>query len=234
MTIDNIGGDVVVANVQTIAVDAHEVNRASIPPEVRLQNIHEVAEEVHQRLDRFEVAHAHFLKIGRAHKFTDAFALLEDDASGIHRELVNASFERLGLGLASVAAASDVKVSATANANVNANANANANVIVDAASNVMHVKHNISVKALQEKNLAERAHGWRDALLRRRRAIVYVRLVVATLAIAFAAPIETRSLWRRAVTGPLVLVPIAMPDSDMRQYANESDLPSLHEEQALR
>jgi hypothetical protein len=50
--------------------------------------------------------------------------------------------------------------------------------------------------------------------LYRGRGFACVQLVVATFAIVFAAPIETRSMLRRSVAGPLIMMPIVMHESD--------------------
>jgi hypothetical protein len=84
-------------NRQTMDLDVEPPHRESLSPEERLQNIHEVVEVVSDRLDRFETDHFRFLQIGRAYKFSDSFALLEEDDSGLNRQLVDASYLRMGV-----------------------------------------------------------------------------------------------------------------------------------------
>lgn len=189
-------------NLQTIDGDVSAPHRVVISAEVRAQNIHECAEEVHHRLDRFEVAHARFLQIGRAQKFTDAFVLLEDDASDVNRQWVNASFARMGLTLSLPSAD-------TTESNQD-----NTVAPVTAAVNDSTFNPQPSFVTSHRSNNDITAQGfWRDIGLLRGRGFTYVQLVVAACAIVFAAPIETRVIFGRSITGPLILAPIVASES---------------------
>jgi uncharacterized tellurite resistance protein B-like protein len=207
------------ANLQTLDVDVHDAHRESISPELRLQNIHEVTQEVHHRLDRFEVAHSRFLQIGRAQKFTDAFVLLEDDPSDLNRQLVDASCARMGLDLslasAGVEAVTGVMLEVQA-----------VEAFEDAVGNDIESHELITVPMASSSNadaftVLVNREGQAESMglsrawgLYRGRGFACVQLVVATFAIVFAAPIETRSMLRRSVAGPLIMMPIVMHESD--------------------
>ena len=201
-------------NLQTIEVDASDLHRESIPPEVRLQNIHEVAEEVNHRLDRFEVAHYRFLQIGRSQKFSDAFVLIEDEASDPNRQLVDASYARLGLDFSSAEVAvaepvvfDDVSLLHTATAS---NSDSAGNVAVIAPVAEQMGDKSLLVDSVSQITLAAKTHRSGDARLSRARGFVYVQLIVATFATAFAEPIETRTTLGRSVTGPLLMAPVVL------------------------
>jgi len=220
-------------NLQTMDVDVDDTHRESISPEVRLQNIHEVTQEVHHRLDRFEVAHSRFLQIGRAQKFTDAFVLLEDDLSDLNRQLVDASCARMGLDLSltneGVGTATGVMLEAQA-----------AEAFEDAVGNDVESHEVITVPMasssdadaftvlVNREGQAERMGLSRAWGLYRGRGFACVQLVVATFAIVFAAPIETRSMLRRSVAGPLIMMPIVMRESneqrDVEPFSAQGDL----------
>lgn len=202
------------ANVQTLDVEASDVHRESIPPEVRLQNIHEVAEEVNHRLDRFEVAHSRFLQIGRTQKFNDEFVLIEDDDSAMNRQLVNASFARMGLDFSS----SEMNVETAASPDLTAEV-----PDVPTSQDTQEVKETenakdadvapVTVTGRHEHFPVQQGRS-RDVGLSRGRGFVYVQLVVATLTIVFAAPIETRMTLGRLVTGPLIVMPVLSSEQE--------------------
>ncbi len=208
----DLGG--VDVNVQTMDVDASDLHRESISPEVRLQNIHEVAEEVNQRLDRFEVAHSRFLQIGRTQKFNDEFVLIEDDASAMNRQLVNASFARMGLDFSS----SEMDVETAASTDL-----APEMPGVPTSQDTQEVKEiddaedaDVAPVAVTERHqhLAVQQGRSRDVGLSRGRGFVYVQLAVAALTIVFAAPIETRMTLGRLVTGPLIVMPVLSSEQE--------------------
>jgi uncharacterized tellurite resistance protein B-like protein len=208
-SIDVSGTDV---NLQAVDVDVDDTHLESISPELRLQNIHEVAQEVHHRLDRFEVAHSRFLKIGRAQKFTDAFVLLEDDLSDLNRQLVDAPCARMGLDLSLVSeeveAIPDVMLAVQ---DVAAFEDAAGNVAVSHVATAAPTPSSPNADRfsvlVNREHQAERMVPSRAWGLYRGRSFACVQLVVATFAIVFAAPIETRSMLRRTVAGPLITAP---------------------------
>ena len=192
-------------NLQVIGADAGGLRREILPPVVRAQNLQEVVGTVNLRLDRFEVDHFSFLQIGRAQKFTDDFVLIEEDVMGLNRQFVNASFTRMGLDLSQASTSSNsVPVTAKGTTHVTA-----AN---DSATATWRVA------GLGQYPGRARARGF-----------VYVQWVVATLAILFAAPIDTRTALRRAVAGPLVVMPMLMPELYEQGQAQASELPTAQQ-----
>jgi len=217
----------VAVNLQTLDVEVGGVNRATIPPEIRAQNIHDIVEDVHHRLDRFEVAHSQFLQIGRAQKFTDAFVLLEDDSLDVNRQLVNASFARMGIAFPDAAAedgadASDRRLVTPA---VEAPSVVQAAGGADATTPFSNEAS--SAKRARPQVTTNRPGLWREAGLWRGRGFVYVQLVVAALGAAFAAPIETRVILSRSMTGPLILMPVLTPEFIEQRNLFESEQSSV-------
>jgi uncharacterized tellurite resistance protein B-like protein len=211
-------------NLQTFDVNASDVNRAVIPPEIRLQNIHEVAEEVHGRLDRFEVEHFRFLQIGRAHKFTDTFELLEDDPADVNRQLINDSYARMGIA---VVASADSSESSTdldvSSASTDAVSVPMAGVDGGVPSEAQSDK---PLRSVSDQPMFREHVFWRKMGLWRGRAFVYVQLVVATMGIVFASPIETRLVLGRTTAGPLLVAPILTPEFIEQPKLFESELTS--------
>ena len=227
------------ANVQTLDVEAFDMHREAIAPEVRLQNIHEVAEEVNHRLDRFEVAHSRFLQIGRAQKFNDAFVLMDDDASDMNQQLVNASFARLGLefsmtdaGVGAEALPDAAKEQgAKEQKDVPPNGHHGATLPVEAAADVQSLSTDgVLIAPVDRATFATKRGRSGDAALLRGRGFVYVQFMVAAFAIAFAAPIETRMTLGRSVTGPLIMLPVLTSEPIEQSNVFESELASVREQ----
>lgn len=217
-------------NLQSIDVQASDQHRETLPPEVRLQNIYEVAEEVNHRLDRFEVAHSSFLQIGRTQKYTDDFVPIESESSDTNRQLLNASYARLGLEFSvfSTADSSSTSVSESAadtksdigpsDAPSDGGEISPLNAVSSSsATSAMPVDHAI-VRFQRPRS------GQANLGLYRARGFAYVQVVVAVFAIAFAAPIEKRSLFGRSTAGPLVAAPTAKPESIELHHVIESEL----------
>jgi len=234
-----IGGDGTGVNLQAIDVDADGTHREAISPEVRAQNIQEVAEEVNHRLDRFEVDHFRFLQIGRTQKFTDAFVPIAHDASDLNRQLVDESFARLGLGVSLVDTSSAVpSVSEVEAAPAPALALASQDTAVVPAVSVAKAAPPLSQKEApaahtNRRSSATKEHrfgGQAGLGLYRGRGFAYVQLAVAAFAVAFAAPIDTRTALGRSITGPLIMMPTLVPGANERRHALESELSSAQGE----
>jgi uncharacterized tellurite resistance protein B-like protein len=225
------------ANLQSLDVDASELHRETISPEVRLQNIHEVAEEVNHRLDRFETAHFSFLQIGRAQKFNDAFVLIEDDASDMNRQLVNASFARLGLAFSSAQTdaggdadvALEVQESEKEDRNVHDGQEGTVVTVAAVAHLEVPTANAVATRSVNPVHVVHKRGRSREAGVLRGRGFVYVQWAVATFAIAFAAPIETRMTLGRSVMGPLITVPALTPELIDERNLFESELSSVQE-----
>jgi hypothetical protein len=72
-----------------------------------------------------------------------------------------------------------------------------------------------------QKRLVTKDRGVAGLAFYRGRGFVYVQLVVAAFAIAFAPSIATRSALGRSVAGPLITVPIFMPELNQQHNASE-------------
>ena len=232
-----IGGDGAGVNLQAIDVDADGTHREAISPEVRAQNIQEVAEEVNHRLDRFEVAHSQFLQIGRTQKFTDAFVPIEHDASDLNRQLVDESFARLGLGGSLVDTSSAVpSVSEVEAAGVPAPALASQDTAAPAVSVAKAAsplpQKDPSAAHTNRRSAATKEHRFGQAGLGlyRGRGFAYVQLAVAAFAVAFAAPIDMRTVLGRSATGPLIVIPPLVSGANERRHELESELSSAQGE----
>lgn len=232
-----IGVDGAGVNLQAIDVDADGTHREAISPEVRAQNIQEVAEEVNHRLDRFEVAHSQFLQIGRTQKFTDAFVPIEHDASDLNRQLVDESFARLGLGGSLVDTSSAVpSVSEVEAAGVPAPALASQDTAAPAVSVAKAAsplpQKDPSAAHTNRRSAATKEHRFGQAGLGlyRGRGFAYVQLAVAAFAVAFAAPIDMRTVLGRSATGPLIVIPPLVPGANERRHVLESELSSAQGE----
>jgi uncharacterized tellurite resistance protein B-like protein len=199
-------------NRQTIEQEANRTTRETLTPEVRAQNIHQVVEGVNHRLDRFETEHHRFLQIGRAQKFTDDFVLIEDDASDANRQFVNESYTRLGL--ANTAADSStstqtalIQKQAGLIESVRASsADASSQSLMPSAS--AQALHAVANAASGQRWAALPGYAGKVKWVNRRRGFNYVQVVVATLAIIFAAPIGTQTISARSTAGALIKMPI--------------------------
>ncbi len=222
-TLDSDGFD---TNWQAVVIDRVDSHREVITPEVRAQNIHEVVEAVHHRLDRFETDHFSFLQIGRAQKFTDAFVLLDDDDSEINRQLVDESYLRMGLADASKDHSLSVQelggqsmqepVSPAAD-------QSDAQAVSSASAAVEHSNAHDDVSSPKFTGL----RLFRGKANLHVRGFTYVQWVVASVTIAFAAPIASHADFSRVVTGPLIAAPVVLPvldDSSVDETLELADL----------
>jgi uncharacterized tellurite resistance protein B-like protein len=204
------------ANRQTMDADAVGLHREALDPEVRAQNIHEVVGVVNLRLDRFEVDHHRFLQIGRAQKFTDDFVLVEEDASSVNRQLVDASFVRMGIEFSSETLFADAddmdgkaglsKMGEVSKVNVG-----NVPAVIQAAE-----WHGVES---QNANRLGDSHFFNGTarLTARYRKFAYVQFFVATVALVFAAPISTKTTFGRAFAGPLITESAPVSELEERQ-----------------
>lgn len=191
------------ANRQAVVVDEKGTRREVIAPEVRAQNIHEVVEVVRHRLDRFETDHLSFLQIGRAYKFTDAFVLLDDDGTEINRQLVDVSKDpssfAQGQGVQSMQEPLSHAVEQTK------------------AQAELNLPATLECSSARDDVGPPKTTGWRLFRGRanlRARGFICVQWVVASVTIAFAAPIASHADFKRVVAGPLIAVPVVLPVLD--------------------
>ena len=196
-------------NRQTLDSALEQPHREALSPEERLQNIHEVVEVVSDRLNRFETDHLRFLQIGRAFKLSDSFALFDEDDSGLNRQLVDASYQRMGVHFEGAQEAETALASKSGDGDVS--------VDLDATPEA-HVGDRVNGRAIAAHSVMNEVNSTKStspsggqAWLWRGRGFVYVQLVVASMTLAFASPTETQGLKRREVIGPLWVVPALVP-----------------------
>ncbi len=233
-------------NVQTIEAEPEIANRVQFDAQAQLKNIHEVVEEVHARLDKFERDHFSFLQIGRAHRFDDSFALLGEDTSSANWQMLDASFTRMGLNAVDAptgnsktplpathglpVAELDVPVSTTAvsvespqvASSFSSDSSSSSECLGDAAD--ASVMPEVRKPSMQTQTSAfgksTRASG--AALLWQRAVKVsYAKLLFGCAAVAFASPIDIQTPVRRVVAGPLVVLP-ATSDALVQRFPNEN------------
>ncbi len=225
-----IDTDAMEVNRQAVQVDVLGTHTESIDAEVRAQNIQEVVGKVNKRLDHFEAVNFSFLQIGRAQKFTDDFVLIEEDASGVNRQLLDTSFSRMGLAV-------DVaQIGSGATSTLAANSAA-------VSLNAQGASHGQSVQSLTRRSLlneagviqVEAGKSWGGlrlyrgdaALMTRQFVFPYKQVAVALVAIVFATPIYTRPAQSRDVVGPLVMLHKPAPELREHQQALDAELVDL-------
>ena len=235
-------------NDQLIETDAAEVNRQvvevdavgpyteTIEVEVRAQNIQEVVGQVNKRLDHFEATNFSFLQIGRAQKFTDDFALIEEDASGPNRQLLDTSFSRRGIavdatqtgsGVAS-ASADGFVVTIDAQAPIRGQAAPSSTSFFSRKDDgLISVKAGRSDPQNDKSSAGLRLYSGDASLITRPFVFPYKQVAVALAAIVFATPIYTRPAQSRGVAGPLVMLQERTPDVLEHQHALDTELADL-------
>jgi uncharacterized tellurite resistance protein B-like protein len=231
--IDASAGDF---NRQVIEVDLVEPHTETIEVEVRTQNIHEVVGQVNKRLDNFEAENSSFLQIGRAQKFTDEFVLIENDPSGVNRQLLDTSFSRM---MITVDAAQTESGAASAVDNfevlaIDVHASICGQVTLGFTSFFSRKDDGlISGKASRsdrhnDKLLMDlRPYIGNVSLITRQFVFPYKQVAVALAAIVFATPIYTRPAQHREVAGPLVMLHEFAPQLREHQQALDTELADL-------
>lgn len=223
-------------NLQSIDSEAGITNRVQIDAQAQLKNIHEVVEEVQGRLDKFERDHFRFLQIGRAQRYDDAFALVEDDASADNWQMIDASFARMGLGGADTSAvisnppclpahvvysAGTVTPAQAASGNLSdvvaTSWSDNSHDVADAQCAADALVNGAQATALLPAK--QRSQGlvmtWKQAA-----KVSYVKLLFGCAAVAFASPIDIQKPERRAVSGYLVMLP-SSPDVLAQRFPHQ-------------
>lgn len=162
------------------------LNRALVASEDRMQNIQEVTHEVGYRLDHFERDNLEFLQVGRAQRYDDSFALMDEGGSAPNRQWVDATTTRLGLGIFAQKSSSS--------ANKEAALRLPSDSTADASSKPRQYQPFVYA-------------GVAFAVPRRLSRLNYVQLMTAFLILTFAAPISTQTLSARVAVGRLISLP---------------------------
>jgi uncharacterized tellurite resistance protein B-like protein len=219
------------ANRQQLEVDAFGGHRENLDPEVRAQNIQEVVGQVNKKLDHFERSNTSFLAIGRAQKFTDDFVPIQEETSGVHRLLVDASFARMGLaslasnlvdavgtppGTPATPSSITIQTKPTASDSVNSSTSLN-----DSLS------QGIVFPAPQPAGL--RLYRGQASLMQRGFKVTYKQIAVALATLVFASPIYTQSTKSRLAVGSLVMLHQHAPELLEQHQALESGMADLQQ-----
>jgi uncharacterized tellurite resistance protein B-like protein len=239
--------DIAEANRQQLDVDALGEHRETLDVEVRAQNIQEVVGQVHKKLDHFEQKNLSFLAIGRAQKFTDDFVPIQEEESGINRQLVDDAFARMGLvslagnaqvkdvnsktrakASASVVAADAVTVLATAPfsftaspaAAAKAQGSQSATPVEQAAPSQVRASSRPAIVFAKPKSAGMRLNLGSAGLTRRGLKVTYKQIAIALVTVVFASPIYTHSVKSRVSTGPLVKMEQLSPELVTQRQAS--------------
>ncbi len=235
------------ANRQQLDVDALGEHRETLDVEVRAQNIQEVVGQVHKKLDHFEQKNLSFLAIGRAQKFTDDFVPIQEEESGINRQLVDDAFARMGLvslagnaqvkdansktrakASASVVAADAVTVLATAPfsstaspaAAAKAQGSQSATPLEQAAPSQVRASSRPAIVFAKPKSAGMRLNLGSAGLTRRGLKVTYKQIAIALVTVVFASPIYTHSVKSRVSTGSLVKMEQLSPELVAQRQAS--------------
>lgn len=214
------------ANRQRIDLDGLGMNRAVIPPEIRMQNIEEVVQVVTQRLDTFEKSNFSFLQIGRTQRYDDSFVLIDESDSTLNRQLINESYERMGVAAISDRIHQSAHVlNATSNAQLH-RAESGLRTTQEHAVSVVSDVSNFKT-AEQRKSYARRFSqvGQAYALRERSFKVNYVQLLAAFAMLTFAAPISTQPSLSRAAVGLLVVIQSEISAQQVSVHPSEAALP---------
>ena len=178
-------------NQQLMPAGHAAVNRALVEAEARMENIQEVVHEVGFRLDRFERDHFDFLQVGRAQRYDDSFALVDEREASQNRQLLNRTVVGLGLGIFAQTSSDARDEDAIGQGSL--------------ASRVESSGVSLKLKTHQPF-----VHiGTAFAIPRRLSRLNYVQWVTAFLILTFAAPISTQTLSAQVVVGRLITLPSA-------------------------
>jgi uncharacterized tellurite resistance protein B-like protein len=213
-------------NRQVIEIDAPRTHTEKLDPEVRAQNIQEVVGKVNKRLDHFEATHFSFLQVGRAQKFTDDFVLLEEDASGMNRQLLDSAFSKFGLGVWGAHTKGDLAVDVQGSPADQAVSTSDKSTSHQGGSLISAEASELSPPPA-EALASLRLYRGGAALTSRPFVFPFKQVAVALAALVFAAPIYTRPVQGQVVVGPLVMLHERAFELREHQQALEVELAEL-------
>jgi hypothetical protein len=224
-------------NLQEVSEDVLGIHRETLDPEVRAQNIQEVVGQVNKRLDQFEATNFSFLQIGRAQKFTDDFVLIEEEQSGVNRQLLDTSFSRMGLSVGATRSEGPITsspeiTSATARVGDQAlhdeqAASLRTGSSCDNENAFIQAKANIWNQQVGKSRTGLWLYRGDAELITRQFVFPYKQVAVALAAIVFATPIYTRPAQSREMVGPLVMLHERATELPVHQQALDSELAGL-------
>jgi uncharacterized tellurite resistance protein B-like protein len=199
-------------NRQALSDDALAPHFEPLDTEARVQNIHEVVGVVNERLDHFERQHFSFLQVGRAVRYDDSFALIEDAKSEVNRQRLNDRDQKRSevlfgedpnTGGASSGLAENHKMMQI---QISVNPN-QTNVLSSlpgsgASSSVSRSSRwGFDTRTRQPQDIGiQKVTGFHITRLH------YLQLVTAFATLMFAAPISTKTSLSRSAVGPLLFL----------------------------
>ena len=148
-------------------------------------------------------------QVGRAERFDDSFALIETNNSALNRQLIDAAYAKMGFELL---APSSVAQAETPQARLITPTGA-AQVSLSEVRPLNPFSKAQTARAGQPYFRTAEPHAGAAWVRQRLSQLNYVHLVTAVLALGFAAPINTQMTANRAVTGPLIGVPLVQADA---------------------
>lgn len=192
-------------NRQGLSVDVSAQHFEELDTEARVQNIFEVVGEVNERLDHFERQHLSFLQVGRAQRYDDSFAPIDEDQSQTNRQRVdgvqterNEAQRASSLDLGSEVSVFSAETSQQAQTSF--------------VPSKLHV-NSMSVGNESAKRHQQTSHASSSAtsMVSQRRGfhltrLNYMQLVTAFATLMFAMPISTKTSLSRMAVGPLVFM----------------------------
>ena len=198
-----LGQDSSAINRQGLSVDGSATHLEELDTEARVQNIHEVVGQVNQRLDNFERQHLSFLQVGRAVRYDDSFAPIDEAKTQTNRQRVDGVEQKRSevqfanhLELGSQLSVSSIETSKQAQMTA----------IPSEVNAISVFAGNDSVKGSLQTTHSSFVPG---PMVSQRRGfhltrLNYVQLVTAFATLMFAAPISTKTSLSRMTVGSLV------------------------------
>jgi len=200
-------------NRQVLSVDALAPHLEPLDTEARVQNIHEVVGEVNERLDHFERQHFSFLQVGRAVRYDDSFAPIEETKTEANRQRVQQIDQERGdflftrdrgKGDAQAGVTEDHMSVKLHQSTVNPS---QVNVF---SPSVQHVSETGASRSSRERsdtpNRQSQDIGIQKVAGFHITRLHYLQLVTAFATLMFAAPISTKTSLNRSAVGPLLFL----------------------------
>ena len=178
-------------NRQSLSVEGSATHLEELDTEARVQNIHEVVGKVNQRLDHFERQHSSFLMVGRAVRYDDSFAPINEAKTETNRQRVDGVEQKRSEiqfanhpELDSQLSVSSIETSKQAQTTA-------------LSSKGNRLTTNLNFKFAP---IVSQRRGFHLTRLN------YVQLVTAFATLMFAAPISTKTSLSRMAVGPLIVL----------------------------
>lgn len=192
-------------NRQVLTPEGSAPHVEELDKEARVQNIFEVVGEVNERLDHFEREHFSFLQVGRAQRYDDSFAPIDEAQSQTNRQRVdgvqterNEAQFASSLDLGSEVRAFSAEISQQAQTSAMPSGLHVSSLLYgnDSAKRHQQTSHPSSLATL----MVSQRRGFHLTRLN------YMQLITAFATLMFAMPISTKTSHSRMAVGPLVFM----------------------------